>query len=126
MERESPTGRRRGGSVRVILLPVIALASVIGTSTLTACLKVTSRFTNVEYLSQAEILSMQQHDESVVLPAGFDVLDIGASKGNGSSIFLATALQKHSQQTRPVFGVGSGRCLECCSQVAWKSGRVST
>lgn len=74
------------------------------------CIKTTSLIFTAKdpYLTQAEILRLQQLDDPVVLPRGFRVVDIGASKGRGSSQFLTQALRKHSFRNRIVANMTIG------------------
>jgi len=52
-------------------------------------------FRSTEFLSANEIAQLVAQKIPVFLPHGFDVLDIGASKGGGSIQFLTTAIKKH-------------------------------
>jgi hypothetical protein len=46
------------------------------------------------YLSANQIAELEQDTTPVILPSGYDVLDIGASKGAGSILFLPSALKQ--------------------------------
>lgn len=46
------------------------------------------------FLSQSDIIALEEEKEEVILPPGLDVVDIGASKGGGSMNFMAAALKR--------------------------------
>jgi hypothetical protein len=47
-----------------------------------------------KYMSMVELAKLEQLESAVVLPKGYDVLDIGASKGEGSIAFLQKAVKE--------------------------------